>query len=164
MCVPVALPSCCFSNLTAIQAKEKRFASGAWTGYYTLNGKRKDLQMDLQFTPYNKAVAGNGSDDFGFFSIAGEFSPTPPYNAKFMRSDFGQGGNSMEFTGFRESDQGGIFGTWKGTQGSGDFHIKPAAGDEGKLYCHPSLNSREHSSQQPPRKFKKPPRKSRASN
>jgi len=82
--------------------------------------------MDLQFSAYAKSVSGNGSDDFGFFSISGEFSPTPPYNAKLTRSDFGQGGTQMEFSGFRESEAGGIFGTWKGSPGSGDFHIKPS--------------------------------------
>jgi len=75
-------------------------------------------------------VEGNGNDEFGYFSVSGEYSATPPYSAKFVRSDFGSEGRNMEFSGFRESEGGGIFGTWRGTDGSGDFHFKPSKGND----------------------------------
>jgi len=36
----------------------------------------------------------------------------------------------MEFNGWRESDKGGIFGQWKGTQGNGSFAVYPSKDTE----------------------------------
>eukprot|EP01089_Gocevia_fonbrunei_P020413 TRINITY_DN7615_c0_g1_i1.p1 TRINITY_DN7615_c0_g1~~TRINITY_DN7615_c0_g1_i1.p1 ORF type:complete len:160 (-),score=23.49 TRINITY_DN7615_c0_g1_i1:17-496(-) len=99
----------------------KNFTSGIWIGFYTLNGKRREMTVNFNFG-YNGSINGSGSDDYGNFTVKGEYSPTPPYNASFSREgEVGQ----MEFVGFRESSTGGIFGNWKGSSGTGDFHVKP---------------------------------------
>jgi len=106
----------------------KRFISGDWVGYYTLNGKRKDVTLQLRFLSGGK-VEGNGSDDFGFFEITGEYNPSPPYTAKLIRKDYSDQERVIEYSGFRESETDGLFGQWKG-QGNGDFHFKPTKGDD----------------------------------
>lgn len=103
----------------------KRFQSGKWDGSYMHQGKRNELVLELQFS-HDGAVNGTGQDSTGFFSITGVYKPTPPYGATLTRTDM-QSGNTMEMSGFRESASGGIFGTWNGTLGSGDFRIKPSA-------------------------------------
>jgi len=107
--------------------KTKQFTSGKWTGYYILNGERKEMALELQFD-HAGTLSGTGQDAVSFFRVAGTYKPTPPYNATLTRTDF-QGNGKMGMTGFRESDTGGIFGTWNGTLGSGDFRIIPATSD-----------------------------------
>jgi len=69
---------------------------------------------------------GNGKDDvFGDFSIKGTYSDKAPYPVDFTWT-FKQTLQAMEFNGWRESDKGGVFGTWKGTNGSGTFAFSPA--------------------------------------
>jgi len=80
------------------------------------------MTMELKFNGSN-TVDGNGSDELGSFTVTGEYSPSPPYNAKLLRTD---SNGTMEMSGFRESEGGGIFGQWKGNLGAGDFHVKPA--------------------------------------
>ncbi|KAL6047020.1 ubiquitin C-terminal hydrolase Ubp14 [Balamuthia mandrillaris] len=106
----------------------KRFESGDWLGYFTSEGRRKEVQMQLQFKSDN-TVEGTGQDDFGFFRLSGVYQPTPPYKASFSRTAMEGGEATMNFEGFRESEAGGVFGTWKGSMGNGDFHFKPAKAD-----------------------------------
>jgi len=103
-----------------------RFKSGGWSGSRNLGNKKIDMELDLKF--YSGTVEGNGTDEIGEFHVNGTYEERPPYSSKLLIAYFGQ--ESMEFNGYRESEGGGIFGTWKATQAttgpkSGDFHIKP---------------------------------------
>jgi len=103
-----------------------RFKSGPWSGSRNIGPKKIDMELDLKF--HNGAVEGNGTDEIGELHINGTYEERPPFSSKLLVTYFGQ--ESMEFNGFRESEGGGIFGTWKTSQAtagpkSGDFHIKP---------------------------------------
>jgi len=70
------------------------------------------------------SLDGNGNDEhLGSFTISGKFSDKAPYAVEFT---FTLSNGAMEFSGWRESDKGGVFGTWKGVNGSGTFAFSPA--------------------------------------
>jgi Holliday junction resolvasome RuvABC DNA-binding subunit len=70
-------------------------------------------------------------DLLGNFSVGGTWSEKAPYPCE-LSFDFSNG--SMTLTGWRESDKGGIFGTWKSAaEGSGSFAFSPSKeGSEAK--------------------------------
>jgi len=93
-----------------------------------LSGKKKPMILNLDFSTRNHGtLTGNGSDDIlGFFNLNGTWSEKAPYPVEFSFQFPSNGSAKMEFTGWRESDKGGIFGTWKGNQGSGSYAFAPS--------------------------------------
>jgi len=72
------------------------------------------------------SIEGSGIDEIlGSFAISGTYNEKAPYPCDFV---FNFGGNSakMDFNGWRETEKGGVFGTFKGPQGSGSFAFSPA--------------------------------------
>jgi len=101
-----------------------KFKSGAWDGYYTMQGKQKSVSLQLNFT--TGEVKGNGSDDYlGYFEVGGTYVEKPPYSCNLTLT-YSMVPQTIEFTGWRESERGGIFGNWKGVGGSGSFAFAPS--------------------------------------
>ncbi len=159
-------------NLTKNPIANFRALWGLQVGYYSLQGKRKQLILQLKFT-YNTNIEGTAQDDTTRYTvkgilfssllsvacsdgrhacvraewvttekgslwheslqlslclclITGKYKQTPPYSASLTFMDTAVPTNTMVCSGFRESDTGGIFGSWKNSQGTGgDFLIQP---------------------------------------
>jgi hypothetical protein len=89
--------------------------------------------------------SGNGNEEtMGHFTVKGNFNEKAPYAVDFTWQFAGAYDVRMEFTGWRESDkgnhqgslftfQGGVFGTWKGSNGSGSFAFFPSKEGSGNL-------------------------------
>jgi len=92
-----------------------------------LNGKKQASIVMLRFTNGygTNTIDGNGNEDiYGAFNITGTFNDKAPYAVEFTFKF--STGTRMEFSGWRESDKGGVFGTWKGDLGSGTFAYSPS--------------------------------------
>jgi len=104
-----------------------QFRSGIWSGFYMVNGKKKEINFQLNFSWNNNnegKMSGNGIDDvLGTFNIDGTCSKKAPYPTQFsfnFRSI-----EKLTFTGWREGEKGGFFGTYKGSTLSGSFAFYP---------------------------------------
>jgi len=60
----------------------------------------------------------------GFFSVEGIYSEKPPYSCEFSFNFVA--GLKYEFSGWRESEKGGIFGTYKSPAKGGSFAFVPS--------------------------------------
>eukprot|EP01088_Endostelium_zonatum_P018843 TRINITY_DN619_c0_g3_i2.p1 TRINITY_DN619_c0_g3~~TRINITY_DN619_c0_g3_i2.p1 ORF type:complete len:215 (+),score=55.03 TRINITY_DN619_c0_g3_i2:46-690(+) len=100
----------------------RTFANGPYTGSFSIQGKRREMFLEINYHRDSSSLSGKGTDDFGDFTISGEFNQKPPYAVKMQRTD---ATGKMEMDGFRDAS-GGVFGNWKGSMGSGDFSMKPA--------------------------------------
>jgi len=109
-----------------------KFKSGIWEGFYMLNGKKQNVTISMNFRPkHEETMEGEGSDDIlGEFAVKGKYSEKAPYPCSFTFEFASNGIGKMDFNGWRESDKGGMFGTWKGVvAGSGSFAIYPSKQD-----------------------------------
>jgi len=104
-----------------------KFKSGVWEGFYMVNGKKSPVVLQLNFQRANGSMNGNGKEEtMGGFTVKGNFSEKAPYPVDFTWTFSGNYDVRLEFNGWRESDKGGVFGTWKGSTGSGSFAIYPS--------------------------------------
>eukprot|EP01105_Mastigella_eilhardi_P006907 TRINITY_DN1840_c0_g2_i1.p1 TRINITY_DN1840_c0_g2~~TRINITY_DN1840_c0_g2_i1.p1 ORF type:complete len:225 (-),score=81.30 TRINITY_DN1840_c0_g2_i1:66-710(-) len=99
-----------------------KFRNGAWEGTFTLGGKKKELIMDLKFS--GDGFNGKGQElAMGDFTVTGTVSDQPPFacdaELKFATGD------DLKFSGWREKDTAGMFGSWTGSLGQGNFAIHP---------------------------------------
>jgi len=109
-----------------------KFKSGMWDGYYNYKGKKQNLMFQMNFSLHSSGIKGNGTDDnFGYFTVDGKFNEKAPYACEFSFNF--SNSIKMEFSGWRESDKGGIFGNWKGSNGSGAFAFAPSKETEEKM-------------------------------
>mmetsp|Transcript_230 Transcript_230/g.310 ORF Transcript_230/g.310 Transcript_230/m.310 type:complete len:217 (-) Transcript_230:65-715(-) len=106
-----------------------RYKPGVWEGFYMLNGKKKTVAVNINFSSNHDGTGnmqGNGTDDIlGFFNMDGKYNEKAPYALNFS-FHFPSSNATMEFSGWREGDKGGFFGTWKGATGSGSFALAPS--------------------------------------
>jgi len=106
------------------------FRDGVWNGWYTIAGKEK-RNMAINLTFKYGSFRGSGVDDVGgYVDVTGTFNDKPPYNAEFQLKF--HSGEVVEFSGWREKEKNGIFGSFKGLLGGGSFAIYPS-NNPGKL-------------------------------
>jgi len=106
-----------------------KFKSGTWEGFYMLNGKKQPAVLNINFknSYTGGTIEGDGTDEvLGYFTIHGTYSEKAPYPVEFAFSFSSNSSAKMDFNGWRESDKGGMFGTWKGATGSGTFAFYPS--------------------------------------
>eukprot|EP01102_Stenamoeba_stenopodia_P020958 TRINITY_DN832_c0_g1_i2.p1 TRINITY_DN832_c0_g1~~TRINITY_DN832_c0_g1_i2.p1 ORF type:complete len:219 (+),score=75.32 TRINITY_DN832_c0_g1_i2:198-854(+) len=105
-----------------------RFKSGVWTGFYGQGAKKKKVNFSVNFTS-SGGVSGHGlAEEAGAFELDGTVQLKPPYSCEL---EFTFGSNQkMKLNGWREGEKGGLFGTWTGVGGNGNFAFEPAKEDE----------------------------------
>jgi len=102
-----------------------KFRSGYWEGTITMQGKQNKLELQLAFTDDRVEGAGTAQSG-GHFTIEGTYSTKPPYGCD-LSITFSTSKQKLDLSGWRESEKGGIFGTYKSVgHGSGNFNFTPA--------------------------------------
>lgn len=95
--------------------------SGPWTGFYNYHAGGPGHRTDLFLTFVQGIIAGQGSDSYGVYGIAGCFE-TDDAEIRWTKTYFG--GHVVRCRGFIEGDA--IWGTWEvADQAKGGFHIWP---------------------------------------
>lgn len=107
-------------------ADDGLFPSGPWRGFYNYPRDPGRHRMDLDLEFRGGRLQGRGTDDVGFFLIAGT------YDRESLEVTWRKtypGSHHVSYRGFREGK--GIWGTWNiAVLFHGGFHIWPkAAGD-----------------------------------
>jgi len=108
----------------------RKYKDGIWEGFYKLNGKPHFLKIEMYFQMdgvNSGLIHGSGVDVFlGSFNIIGNFVDKAPFSCEFRFEFPSDTSIEMKFSGWRESDKGGFFGEWNGTNGSGSFAFSPS--------------------------------------
>ena len=99
-------------------ARDSRFPSGPWAGFYQQRGDRPTAQ-DMYFS--GGRLTGSGSDRAGAFTLSGHYDPAAG-TASWTKT---YATHRVSYRGFAE--RGGLWGTWELDRGRdrGGFQIWP---------------------------------------
>lgn len=100
--------------------KEAAFPSGPWVGIYNHYDRGPRHRMTLELTFLEGRTRGTGTDEDGFFSVAGTYDPA---RQECVLHKVRPGQAEIALTGYLE--HGAIWGTWTASGVHGGFQIWP---------------------------------------
>lgn len=104
-----------------------RFPSGQWRGHWIQRGRRGEMQLYLEFRA--GVLSGVGRDHVGGFTLGGTYDVE---NGKTVCVKQYLRGHRVDYRGWAEGYQNGIWGVWDIPQipDRGGWHIWPRRGGE----------------------------------
>lgn len=110
------------SDRRPAQEADPRFPSGQWRGHWVQHGRRGEMQLYLEFRA--GVVSGVGRDRAGGFTLGGSYDVE---NGKTIFVKQYLGGHRVDYQGWAEGGQNGIWGVWDIPQvpDRGGWHIWP---------------------------------------